>query len=87
MTDVNPYYVGTFVLYLLLLLAVAGWAFKRTKNVMDFWVFGQDMGPGLATWSLVANFVSSVSVIGFTGAVYAGGYSIMTTTIIGGCWG
>jgi hypothetical protein len=39
---------------------------------MDFWVFGQDMGPVLATWSLIANFVSSVSVIGFIGAVYVG---------------
>ena len=50
---------------------------------MDFWVFGQKMGPWLATGSLVANFVSAVSVIGFTGAVYAEGYAIVGHTILG----
>src|SRR5687768_13932440 len=83
MTEVNPYYLGFFVFYLLALLGVGIWAHGRTKNVMDFWVFGQKMGGQLATWSLVANFISAVSVIGFTGAVYAGGYSLMTHTILG----
>lgn len=83
MAEVNPYYLGTFIVYLLVVLSIGIWAFRRTKDVMDFWVFGQDMGPVLATWSLVANFVSSVSVIGFIGAVYVGGYSLMTHTIFG----
>lgn len=83
MATVNPYYLGVFIVYLLVLLGVGVWAYTRTDDVMDFWVFGQKMGPQLATWSLVANFVSAVSVIGFTGAVYAGGYSLMTTTILG----
>ncbi|HSJ08409.1 MAG TPA: hypothetical protein VK928_00810 [Longimicrobiales bacterium] len=83
MTDVNPYYLATFIVYMVVVLAIGVWAYTRTKTVMDFWVFGQDMGPLLATGSLVANFVSSVSVIGFIGAVYVGGYSIMTTTILG----
>lgn len=83
MSEVNPYYLGTFVVYLLVVLGIGLWAFTRTKSVMDFWVFGQKMGPMLATWSLIANFVSSVSVIGFVGAVYVGGYSLMTHTILG----
>jgi Na+/proline symporter len=83
MAEVNPYYLGTFIVYLVLVLSIGVWAYTRTKNVMDFWVFGQDMGPVLATWSLIANFVSSVSVIGFIGAVYVGGYSLMTHTILG----
>lgn len=83
MTEVNPYYLATFIVYLLVVLSIGLWAFTRTKNVMDFWVFGQNMGPVLATWSLIANFVSSVSVIGFIGAVYVGGYSLMTHTILG----
>lgn len=81
--QVNPFYLSAFIVYLVIVLLIGVWAFKRTKNVMDFWVFGQGMGPGLATWSLVANFVSSVSVIGFIGAVYGGGYSLMTRTILG----
>jgi len=83
MNGPNPYFLAAFVLYVILLMAIAVWAARRTKTVMDFWVFGQKMGPVLATWSLIANFVSSVSVIGFTGAVYASGYSLMTHTILG----
>jgi Na+/proline symporter len=83
MTEVNPFYLTTFIVYLAVILGIGLWAFRRTRNVMDFWVFGQDMGPVLATWSLVANFVSSVSVIGFIGAVYVEGYSLMTHTILG----
>jgi SSS family transporter len=82
-SQVNPFYLGAFITYLVVVLLIGLWAFRRTKSVMDFWVMGQSMGPGLATWSLVANFVSSVSVIGFIGAVYAGGYSLMTRTILG----
>lgn len=83
MAEVNPYYLAAFTIYLLVVLGIGVWAYTRTKDVMDFWVFGQDMGPLLATWSLIANFVSSVSVIGFIGAVYAEGYSIMAHTILG----
>jgi Na+/proline symporter len=82
-TQVNPIYLATFIVYLVVVLAIGVWAFTRTKNVMDFWVMGQSMGPILATWSLVANFVSAVSVIGFVGAVYANGYQLMTNTILG----
>ncbi|APX95391.1 sodium:solute symporter family protein [Natronorubrum daqingense] len=81
--DANPYYLAAFVLYMLLILGLGVWGYTRTNDVMDFWVFGQDMGPTLATWSLIANFVSSVSVIGFIGSVYVEGYSLMTHTILG----
>lgn len=83
MTEVNPVYLAFFIVYLLVVLGIGLWAFSRTKNVMDFWVFGQNMSPLLATWSLIANTVSAVSVIGFVGAVYAGGYALMSHTILG----
>lgn len=83
MGEVNPFYLAAFGVYLLVVLGIGVWAYTRTKDVMDFWVFGQDMGPVLASWSLIANFVSSVSVIGFIGAVYAEGYAIMAHTILG----
>ena len=83
MDSVNPYYLLAFTVYLLVVLGIGVWAYTRTKNVMDFWVFGQNMGPVLATSSLVANFVSAVSVIGFIGAVYGEGYAIMSHTILG----
>lgn len=83
MADVDPFYLGTFLIYLAVVLAIGVWGYTKTSDAMDFWAFGQDMGPWLATWSFVANFVSAVSVIGFIGAVYGGGYSLMTNTIFG----
>lgn len=83
MADINPFYLGTFIVYLLIVLAIGVWGYTKTTDVMDFWAFGQEMGPWLATWSFVANFVSAVSVIGFIGAVYGEGYALMTHTIFG----
>lgn len=83
MAEVNSFYLGTFIVYLFIVLAIGVWGYTKTSDVMDFWAFGKDMGPWLATWSFVANFVSAVSVIGFVGAVYGGGYSLMTHTIFG----
>ncbi|WP_101295785.1 sodium:solute symporter family protein [Halegenticoccus soli] len=83
MAEVNPFYLGVFVLYLLIILAIGAWGYVRTEDVDDFWVYGKKLGPWLATWSYVANFVSAVSVIGFVGAVYGGGYSILTGIILG----
>lgn len=83
MSEVNPFYLATFAIYLTIILLIGGWAYLKTNTVDDFWVYGKDLGPTLATWSFVANFVSSVSVIGFIGAVYADGYSIMTGVIFG----
>lgn len=83
MSEVNPFYLITFIVYLVLVLGIGLWAFTRTKTVMDFWVFGQNMGPVFASWALIANFVSAVSVIGFIGAVYVEGYALMTHTILG----
>lgn len=81
--DVNPVYLGIFVAYLLLVLVIGTWAYFKTDDVSDFWVYGKRLGPWLATWSYVANFVSAVSVIGFIGAVYGNGYSIVTGIIFG----
>lgn len=83
MAEVNPFYLGTFIVYLLVVLGVGAWGYTQTKDVNDFWVYGKELGPWLATWSYVANFVSAVSVIGFIGAVYGGGYSILTGIVLG----
>ncbi|MEE6210434.1 sodium:solute symporter family protein [Salarchaeum sp. III] len=74
---VNPFYLGTFALYLLVVLAIGAWGYTRTSDVDDFWVYGRDLGPWLATWSYVANFVSAVAVVGFIGSIYDVGYAVM----------
>ncbi|WP_266076124.1 sodium:solute symporter family protein [Haladaptatus caseinilyticus] len=74
---VNTVYLVTFSAYLLVVLAVGAWGYTRTNDVEDFWVYGRDLGPWLATWSYVANFVSAVAVVGFIGAIYDVGYAVM----------
>ena len=74
---VNPFYLGTFALYLLVVLVIGAWGYTRTNDVEDFWVYGRDLGPWLATWSYVANFVSAVAVVGFIGSIYDVGYAVM----------
>lgn len=83
MAEVNPFYLGTFVVYLLVVLGIGAWGYRQTTTAADFWVYGKRLGPWLATWSYVANFVSAVSVIGFIGAVYGDGYSILTGIVLG----
>lgn len=73
----NAFYTGAFVLYLLGVLALGAWGNRRSETLEDFWLYGRDLGPTLATWSLVANFVSTVAVVGTVGAIYTDGYSIM----------
>ena len=82
-SGVNPFFLGTFIVYLLVVLAIGVWGYRQTTDVSDFWVYGKRLGPWLATWSYVANFVSAVSVIGFVGAVYGNGYSTLTGIVLG----
>jgi SSS family transporter len=79
----NIFYLATFGVYLLVVLGIGVWGYRNTENVLDFWAYGKNLGPLFATWTMVANFVSAVSVIGFIGAVYADGYAVMTGIIFG----
>lgn len=79
----NTFYLGTFILYLLIVLGIGVWGYKQTDTIDDFWVYGRELGPWLATWSFVANFVSAVAVIGVIGAIYDIGYAIMGGIIFG----
>lgn len=80
---INYFYLGVFIIYLASVLAIGAWGYLRTDSVEDFWVYGKNLGPLLATWSLIANFVSAASVIGYVGSIYTDGYSIMTGIVLG----
>jgi len=82
-TDVNPFYLGAFCLYLLIILAIGAWAYAKTETKDDFWVYGRELGTRLATWSLVANFFSAVALIGTVGEFAQVGYYILLTTQFG----
>jgi len=79
----NPFYLGAFVLYLLLILAIGAWAYGKTQTRDDYWVYGKALGWRLATWSLVANFFSAVALIGVVGQFAQEGYHVLVGTQFG----
>ncbi|MHC3439197.1 sodium:solute symporter family protein [Natrialbaceae archaeon A-gly3] len=81
--DINPFYLGAFVLYLLFILLIGAWAQTKSNSKEDFWVFGNDLGKWLATWSLVANYFSAVAVIGTVGETARVGYVLATAVGLG----
>lgn len=81
--DANPFYLGAFVLYLLFILLIGAWAHTKSNSKEDFWVFGNDLGKWLATWSLVANYFSAVAVIGTVGEAAQVGYALATAVSLG----
>ncbi|GAB3030792.1 sodium:solute symporter family protein [Natronobiforma cellulositropha] len=83
MSEINTLYLGAFVVYMLVILGVGLLGYQRVTNTDDFWIFGRELGPWLATMSYVAHFVSAVSIIGFVGAVFGQGYSTLTGIILG----
>lgn len=80
---VNVVYLSIFILYLIGILLIGLWGYFQADEIEDFWVYGKKLGTTLATWSFVATFVSAVSVIGFIGDIYLGGYQIMTGIVFG----
>lgn len=83
MTEINTVYLAAFVVYMLVILGVGLLGYSRVTDTDDFWIFGRELGPWLATMSYVAHFVSAVSIIGFVGAVFGQGYSTLTGIILG----
>ncbi|MHC3439188.1 sodium:solute symporter family protein [Natrialbaceae archaeon A-gly3] len=81
--DANPFYLGAFVVYLLVVLLIGLWANTQSDSKEDFWIFGNDLGKWLATWSLVANFFSAVALIGTVGQAAQVGYVLATAVSLG----
>jgi Na+/proline symporter len=79
----NLVYLGVFVGYLIVILAIGAWGYTRTTTKDDFWVYGKQLGKWLATWSLVANFFSAVAAIGFIGEFTQVGYALVTSVTFG----
>lgn len=75
--NVNPWYLGAFIVYLILVLGIGAWGYTKTETKDDFFVYGKRLSKWLATWSFVANFISAVAAIGVIGEVFHIGYSIM----------
>ncbi|NVJ65420.1 MAG: sodium/proline symporter PutP [Gammaproteobacteria bacterium] len=63
----------TFGGYLLLMVLIGLWAYKRTNNLSDYILGGRSLGPGVTALSAGASDMSSWLLMALPGAMYASG--------------
>ncbi len=64
----------TFVVYLILMLAIGVIAYQRTKNSSDYFLGGRSLGPWPAALSAGASDMSGWLLLGLPGYAYAAGF-------------
>lgn len=64
---------STFILYLILMLAIGVIAYQRTKNSSDYFLGGRSLGPWPAALSAGASDMSGWLLLGLPGYAYAAG--------------
>lgn len=65
--------VTTFVIYLIGMVGIGLWVYKRTSNLSDFVLGGRSLGSGTAALSAQASDMSGWLLLGLPGAIYATG--------------
>jgi sodium/proline symporter len=73
MVDVDATIVTTMVLYLLGMIGVGVWMYRRTHNLDDFVLGGRSLGTVPAALSAQASDMSGWLLLGLPGAIYAAG--------------
>lgn len=73
MTDNNLAIYGTFVVYLILMLAIGYYAYLRTANSADYFLGGRSLGPWPAALSAGASDMSGWLLLGLPGYAFAAG--------------
>jgi sodium/proline symporter len=73
MVDVDAAIVTTMVLYLLGMVGVGVWMYRRTHNLDDFVLGGRSLGTLPAALSAQASDMSGWLLLGLPGAIYAAG--------------
>ncbi|MFV0575004.1 MAG: sodium/proline symporter PutP [Vibrio sp.] len=64
---------GTFIAYLIVMLAIGYYAYKRTSNSSDYFLGGRSLGPWPAALSAGASDMSGWLLLGVPGYAYASG--------------
>jgi sodium/proline symporter len=85
----NPAVIGTtFVLYLLLMLAIGWIAYRRTHDLSDYILGGRRLGPWVAALSAGASDMSGWLLLGLPGYAYASGMeaSWLVLGLLAGTW-
>lgn len=73
MSEEHAYQLAAIVLYLLLMVGIGFYAYRRTKTGRDFLLAGRDLSPRVAALSAGASDMSGWLMMGLPGALYATG--------------
>lgn len=72
MTD-NTYQLLAIILYMVAMLAIGWYSFRKTSNLTDYMLGGRSLGPAVTALSAGASDMSGWLLMGLPGAVYASG--------------
>jgi len=72
-----------FVTYGIVMLYIGFLGYKKAKTVEDFYVAGRTFGLEVAVPLFAASFISSASIVGYTGFAYGYGWSLIAMYPIG----
>ncbi len=70
----GPTISATFIVYLLLMLAMGVYAWRRTRSLSDYLLGGRQMGPAVTALSAGASDMSGWLLLGLPGYAYLAGY-------------
>lgn len=73
MIENNFAITGTFIAYLIMMLAIGVYAYKRTSSSSDYFLGGRTLGPWPAALSAGASDMSGWLLLGLPGYAYAAG--------------
>ncbi|WP_375319829.1 sodium/proline symporter PutP [Aliivibrio logei] len=73
MIENNFAITGTFITYLIMMLAIGVYAYKRTSSSSDYFLGGRTLGPWPAALSAGASDMSGWLLLGLPGYAYAAG--------------
>ena len=68
--------------YLVLILGLGYYEYRRTKKVEDYMVAGRNMHPMVIALSYGATFISTSAIVGFGGTAAQYGMSLMWLTVL-----
>ena len=73
MSEEHAYQSAAIIIYLLLMVGIGFYAYRRTKTGKDFLLAGRDLSPRVAALSAGASDMSGWLMMGLPGALYATG--------------
>jgi sodium/proline symporter len=69
----QTYELLALLTYLVAMLAIGLWAYRRTHDLDDYMLGGRDLGPGVSALSAGASDMSGWLLLGLPGAIYTAG--------------